>query len=53
VKTDFVKCECCNTELQLETCELAAHSTVINGKKYMFCCKSCAKDYEQEKTKTK
>ena len=53
MKTNINKCKCCNTEIQSEPCELATYSTVISGKKYTFCCKNCAEDYEQEKTKTK
>lgn len=52
-KTEFIKCQCCNAEISSETCELAAYFTVIDGKKYTFCCKTCAKEYEQEKTGTK
>jgi YHS domain-containing protein len=50
-KIESVKCQYCNTEISAEPCELAAYSTVIDGKKYAFCCKTCAKEYEQDKAK--
>jgi hypothetical protein len=50
MKSKFVKCECCSEDIYSDKCELAAFSTVIDGKKYLFCCKNCAKEYEQKKT---
>ena len=52
MKPEFVKCGCCNADLS-KACELAAYTATINGKEYVFCCKSCAKEFEQEKTKSK
>jgi YHS domain-containing protein len=50
-KTDFVKCQFCSTEIPSQSCELAAYFAVIDGKKYTFCCKTCAKEYERDKAK--
>ena len=51
MKSEFVKCKCCSEDIPSEKCELAAYRTVIDGKQYLFCCKNCAKEYEQKKTK--
>ena len=52
MKPEFIKCGCCNADLS-KACELAAYTATINGKEYVFCCKNCAKQFEQEKTKLK
>ena len=52
MKKETVKCKCCDKEIR-ETCQLAAYSTVINGKTIAFCCQTCANDYKQDKTKSK
>ena len=51
MKSKFIKCECCSKDVQSEKCELAAYSTIIDGKQYFFCCKNCASEYEQKKMK--
>jgi YHS domain-containing protein len=51
MKSKFIKCECCSEDIQSEKCELAAYSTVIDGKKYLFCCKNCAKEFGEKKAK--
>jgi len=51
MKEQFVKCEFCKAEIPQETCKLASHRTVINGKEYVFCCAKCAERYEQTKKK--
>jgi len=48
MKKEAVKCKCCNIEIQ-EACQLAAYSTVIDGKTYTFCCLTCANQYKQDK----
>jgi YHS domain-containing protein len=48
MKSEFVKCKCCNEDINSEKCELAAYRTVIDGKEYLFCCKNCAKEYDQK-----
>ena len=50
MKSKFVKCNSCNSEIISDKCELAAYSTVIDGKVFTFCCKNCAKDYESDST---
>ena len=50
MKSKFVKCNSCNSEITSDKCELAAYSTVIDGKEFAFCCKNCAKDYEPDST---
>ncbi|MGD0027926.1 MAG: hypothetical protein ABSC91_03195 [Candidatus Bathyarchaeia archaeon] len=50
---EFVRCEFCKSEIPSETCKLAAYSTVIDGKQYLFCCKQCAEGYRENKKKTK
>ena len=52
MKPKFVQCEYCQTEIQSEGCALAAHTTVIDGNKYTFCCSKCADRYKS-KTKKK
>ena len=51
MKSKFIKCDCCSADMLSEKCELAAYRTVIDGKEYLFCCKNCAKEYEQKKPK--
>lgn len=46
---EFVRCEFCKFEIPLETCKLAAYSTVIDGKQHLFCCVQCAKRYKEKK----
>jgi YHS domain-containing protein len=53
MKTKFVQCEYCQTEIHTETCALAAHTTVIDGKEYTFCCSKCADRYKKNKSKKK
>ncbi|MCJ7470174.1 hypothetical protein MUO74_06715 [Candidatus Bathyarchaeota archaeon] len=53
MKPQFVRCEQCKTEIPSESCKLAAYSTTINGKPYIFCCESCATRYKQKKHGTK
>jgi YHS domain-containing protein len=51
---EFVRCEFCKSEIPSETCKLAAYSTVVDGKQYLFCCEQCAERYrERKKKKTK
>jgi YHS domain-containing protein len=51
MKKEFVQCEFCKVEIPSGTCQLASYSTVIDGKEYVFCCKSCAERYQQKKKK--
>lgn len=46
---EFVKCEFCRTEIPSGTCKLAAYSTVIDGKPYVFCCLQCAERYKKKR----
>jgi YHS domain-containing protein len=51
---EFVRCEFCKSEIPSETCQFAAYSTMIDGKKYLFCCEQCAMRYKAKtKNKTK
>jgi len=50
---EFVRCEFCKSKIPSETCKLAAYSTVIEGKQYLFCCEQCAERYKEKKKKTK
>ena len=50
MKSKFVKCTSCSSEITSDKCELATYSTVIDGKEYTFCCKNCAKDYKPDST---
>jgi YHS domain-containing protein len=51
---EFVRCDFCKSEIPSETCKLAAYSTTIEGKPYVFCCEQCATRYkEKRKKKTK
>jgi YHS domain-containing protein len=52
MKPEFIKCEFCKVEIPSETCQLAAHTTTIDGKEYTFCCVSCAKRYEKRQVRT-
>ena len=49
MKEELTKCKCCDIEIQ--DCELAAYSTVIDGKTYTFCCQTCANQYKSAKAK--
>ena len=49
MKSEFIQCELCKKEILLESCELAACRTVIDGEECVFCCKTCAQSYQQEK----
>jgi YHS domain-containing protein len=49
MKEEFVRCEFCKTEIPLEACQLAAYRTVIDGKRYTFCCEKCAQRYQKTK----
>jgi YHS domain-containing protein len=54
VKPKFVRCEYCKVEiLPSEACRLAAYTTTIDGKEYVFCCVRCAERYEKKKAKVK
>ena len=53
MKKEFIQCEFCKTEIPSEACKLAAYSTVIDGKEYLFCCQQHAQRYLQKKKKTK
>lgn len=46
---EFIQCELCKIEIPLDTCQLATHRTVIDGKEYVFCCVLCAQRYQQKK----
>jgi YHS domain-containing protein len=50
---EFVQCGYCKTRVLLEQCEFAAHRAAIDGKKYVFCCAQCAKQFKAEKKKKK
>jgi len=47
--SEFIRCEFCRTEIPSETCRLAAYSTVIDGKPYVFCCQQCSERYKKRK----
>jgi YHS domain-containing protein len=47
MKSKFVQCEYCKTEIPSESCALAALITTIDGKKYTFCCSKCAERREK------
>lgn len=51
MKKATTKCKFCDKEIPGETCQLAAYTTVIDGKTTTFCCQICANEYKQEKTK--
>jgi YHS domain-containing protein len=51
MKPEFIRCEFCKVEIPSETCNLAAHTTKINGKEYTFCCASCAERYKKKQAK--
>lgn len=51
MKPQFVRCEFCKAEIPQETCKLAAHHAVIEGKEYIFCCGKCAQRFRQAKKK--
>lgn len=53
MKKETVKCKFCDIEIRGEACQLAAYSTVIDGKTYTFCCLTCASQYKQDKVKAK
>ena len=53
MKPEFVRCEMCKTEIKSESCNLAAYSTKIEGKEYLFCCMKCAQRYKEKKRKAK
>ena len=53
MKPEFVKCDYCKAEIPSEACRLAAHTTVIDGKEYVFCCVKCAQRYKKKKEKTR
>jgi YHS domain-containing protein len=53
MKPEFVKCDYCKAEIPSEACRLAAHTTVIDGKEYVFCCAKCAQRYKKKKEKTR
>ena len=53
MKPEFVRCDFCKAEIPSEACKLATYSTVINGKKYVFCCEKCATRYRQKKEEKK
>ncbi len=46
------KCKYCGSKAD-EPCDLANHTTEIDGKIYTFCCQSCATKYQAEKSKEK
>jgi YHS domain-containing protein len=53
MKTKFVQCEFCKTEIMAEPCVFATYTTTIDGKEYTFCCPKCAERFEQSKRGTK
>lgn len=50
---EFVRCDYCRAEVPSAGCQLAAYSTVIEGKQYIFCCQQCAERYKKGKTRKK
>jgi hypothetical protein len=42
MKKESVKCNCCGAEISGDTCQLAAYTTIVDGKKTSFCCQTCA-----------
>jgi YHS domain-containing protein len=42
-----MKCEFCNTEIQVEEC-MFARKQIIRGKEYSFCCDRCAEAFKSE-----
>jgi YHS domain-containing protein len=53
MKKENAKCKCCDTETSGQNCQLAAYTTVIDGKMYTFCCQTRANQYKQKETKSK
>jgi len=53
MKPKFIQCELCKSEIPSEGCTFAALTTIIDGKKYTFCCSKCAERYKKNKAKTK
>jgi len=53
MKKEFIRCEFCSIPIPLETCQLAAYRTIIDGKEYIFCCQKCAERYQQRKSSIK
>jgi len=51
MKARFIQCELCKKEMPLESCELAAYCTVIDGEEYIFCCEVYAKNYREKREK--
>ncbi|MCW3997912.1 MAG: transcriptional regulator [Candidatus Bathyarchaeota archaeon] len=49
MKSKFIKCNSCSSEISSEKCEFAMYTKVIDGKEHVFCCMTCAKEYEQKK----
>ncbi len=49
MSSKLVRCEFCKDEKGAETCELATHRTVIEGKEYLFCCAKRAERYQRKK----
>jgi YHS domain-containing protein len=50
---EFVRCDFCKSEIPTEACKLATYSKIIDGKRFVFCCQQCAKQYEDRKRKKK
>ena len=43
MKKETAKCNCCGVEIPVgETCQLAAYTTLVDGKTVSFCCRTCA-----------
>jgi hypothetical protein len=42
MKKEIAKCKFCDVEIPGDTCQLAAYTTEVDGKKISFCCQNCA-----------
>ncbi len=51
--TKFVKCAMCKSDVSGEACVFAIYKKKIDGKEYLFCCESHAKDFEKKLKKKK
>jgi YHS domain-containing protein len=49
MKPKFVRCGYCKAEIPEETCKLASHRRIIDGREYLFCCAKCAERFLEKK----
>ncbi len=46
-----VRCEMCQKMLPIEECKFATYTTVVDGRKYIFCCEKCAQRHMKKTEK--